>query len=111
MGDGGTDRRPVHGPSSAATWTPRKNDQNNDSVILLLKEGSATAHLTGDIERAISVPDKVDVLKVPHHGSRGVQERPRATVRVMSVRTNNPFGHPHESAFRLFGQTGSDRSR
>ena len=81
-----------------ATWTPRKNDQNNDSVVLLLKEGSATALLTGDIERAISVPDRVDVLKVPHHGSRGVQVRPRATVRVISVGANNPFGHPHESA-------------
>jgi competence protein ComEC len=81
-----------------ATWTPRKNDQNNDSVVLLLKEGSATALLTGDIERAIPVPDRVDVLKVPHHGSRGVQVRPKATVRVISVGANNPFGHPHESA-------------
>ena len=81
-----------------ATWTPRKNDQNNDSVVLLLKEGSGTALLTGDIERAIPVPDRVDVLKVPHHGSRGVRVRPRATVRVISVGANNPFGHPHESA-------------
>jgi competence protein ComEC len=81
-----------------ATWAPRKNDQNNDSVVLLLKDGSATALLTGDIERAITVPDRVDVLKVPHHGSRGVKVRPKATVRVISVGANNPFGHPHESA-------------
>jgi len=81
-----------------AAWIPRKNDQNNDSVVLLLKAGAATALLTGDIERGIPVPEKVDVLKVPHHGSKGVKVRPKAAVRVISVGENNPFGHPHESA-------------
>src|SRR5262249_45363512 len=66
-----------------AGWTPRKNDQNNDSVVLLLKQGPATALLTGDIERALPVPDRVDILKVPHHGSRGVKVRPQAGVRVI----------------------------
>src|SRR5437764_4713456 len=79
-------------------WVPRKNDQNNDSVVLLLSSGGATALLTGDIERSIAVPDRVDVLKVPHHGSKGVKVRPKATARVISVCANNPFGHPHESA-------------
>jgi competence protein ComEC len=79
-------------------WIPRRNDQNNDSVVLLLKAGGATALLTGDIERSIPVPEKVDVLKVPHHGSKGVKVRPQAAVRVISVGENNPFGHPHESA-------------
>jgi competence protein ComEC len=81
-----------------ANWVPRKNDQNNDSVVLLLKAGGATALLTGDIERAIPVPEKVDVLKVPHHGSKGVRIRPQAAIRVISVGANNPFGHPHPSA-------------
>ncbi len=81
-----------------ANWIPRQNDQNNDSVVLLLKTGKATALLTGDIERSIPVPDIVDVLKVPHHGSRGVHVRPQAAVRVISVGANNPFGHPHPSA-------------
>ena len=79
-------------------WIPRRNDQNNDSVVLLLNTGQATALLTGDIERSIPVPEKVDVLKVPHHGSRGVRVRPKAAIRVISVGANNPFGHPHESA-------------
>jgi competence protein ComEC len=81
-----------------AAWVPRKNDQNNDSVVLLLKAGAATALLTGDIEKSIPIPEKVDVLKVPHHGSKGVKVRPQAAVRVISVGENNPFGHPHESA-------------
>src|SRR2546427_1392388 len=81
-----------------ANWTPRRNDQNNDSVVLLLDSGRGTALLTGDIERSISVPEAVDVLKVPHHGSKGVHVRPNARVRVISVGANNPFGHPHASA-------------
>jgi competence protein ComEC len=81
-----------------ANWIPKRNDQNNDSVVLLLKSGSATALLTGDIERNIGVPERVDVLKVSHHGSKGVRIRPKAAVRVISVGANNPFGHPHESA-------------
>jgi competence protein ComEC len=81
-----------------ANWTPRRNDQNNDSVVLLLKSGPATALLTGDIERSLPVPEQVEILKVPHHGSKGVKVRPKATVRVISVGANNPFGHPHETA-------------
>jgi competence protein ComEC len=81
-----------------ADWIPRKDRQNNDSAVLLLKSDNATALLTGDIETAIPVPEFVDVLKVPHHGSRGVRIRPKARVRVISVGANNPFGHPHDSA-------------
>ena len=81
-----------------ANWIPRKNDQNNDSVVLFLNTGSGTALLTGDIEKSIPVPERVDVLKVPHHGSKGVHVRPDAAVRVISVGANNPFGHPHPSA-------------
>jgi competence protein ComEC len=81
-----------------ADWIPRKDRQNNDSVVLLLKSDEATALLTGDIETTIPVPEYVDVLKVPHHGSRGVRIRPKAKIRVISVGANNPFGHPHDSA-------------
>ena len=81
-----------------ANWVPKRNDQNNDSVVLWLRDGAATALLTGDIERTIPVPGRVDVLKVPHHGSKGVHIRPEAVVRVISVGANNPFGHPHPSA-------------
>jgi beta-lactamase superfamily II metal-dependent hydrolase len=64
-------------------------------VVLLLDTGKATALLTGDIERSIAVPERVDVLKVSHHGSRGVRVRPMTSVPVVSVGANNPFGHPH----------------
>jgi competence protein ComEC len=81
-----------------ANWKPRRNDQNNDSVVLLLDSGFGRVLLTGDLERQVPLPDKVDVLKVSHHGSKGVQFHVPASVRVISVGANNPFGHPHESA-------------
>jgi beta-lactamase superfamily II metal-dependent hydrolase len=81
-----------------ANWIPKKNDQNNDSIVLLLKADGTSALLTGDIERNITSPDPVTLLKVPHHGSKGVRLRPSAQVRVISVGANNPFGHPSESA-------------
>jgi competence protein ComEC len=85
----------LHPPSD---WKVRRTAQNDDSVVLLLKAGRATALLTGDLERQISVPDRVDVLKVPHHGSRGVRLKLSAPIRVISVGANNPFGHPHASS-------------
>jgi competence protein ComEC len=80
-----------------ANWIPRRN-ANDDSVVLLLDTDRETALLTGDIEMSIPVPNRVDVLKVPHHGSKGVRVRVPAALRVISVGANNPFGHPHESA-------------
>jgi competence protein ComEC len=81
-----------------ADWIPRPNRQNDDSLVLLLDTGRATALLTGDIDRQIRTPAAVDVLKVPHHGSKGVRTRVRAAVRIISVGSSNPFGHPHVSA-------------
>jgi competence protein ComEC len=78
-------------------WRARANDQNNDSLVLLLDTGSATALLTGDMTRNIRAPQAVDVYKVPHHGSKGVKLQVHASIRVISVGANNPFGHPDPS--------------
>jgi len=80
-----------------ANWKPRKGGENDDSLVLLLDTGKETALLTGDIERAIPAPAWVDVLKVPHHGSKGVKLSVRSRIRVISVGANNPFGHPDAS--------------
>jgi competence protein ComEC len=92
LGFGGLKVEVLHPP---AGWKPARNDQNNDSVVLLLRYVDASALLTGDIERNIQVPEHVDIYKVPHHGSRGARLRVRSKVRVISVGANNPFGHPH----------------
>jgi len=80
-----------------AQWQPRKNDQNNDSLVLLLDTGKITALLTGDIVRKIPAPERVDVYKIPHHGSKGVKLQVSAPIRIISVGANNPFGHPDPS--------------
>ena len=76
-------------------WKATGKVQNDDSLVLLLRTENGTALLTGDLERSIPAPDLVDVLKVPHHGSKNTHLNVRARIPVISVGANNPFGHPH----------------
>jgi competence protein ComEC len=85
----------LHPPSN---WRVRKEAANNDSLVLLLRAGHQTALFTGDLELPLPGIDFVNVLKVAHHGSKGVRMRVRSNVRVISVGASNPFGHPHVSA-------------
>jgi competence protein ComEC len=78
-------------------WRVRKAAENNDSVVLLLRSGDQTALFTGDLELPLPGIDFVNLLKVSHHGSKGVRMRVKSDVRVVSVGANNPFGHPHPS--------------
>jgi competence protein ComEC len=79
-------------------WRLRNTAQNNDSVVLLLRSGNRTALFTGDMELPLPGVERVSLLKVAHHGSRGVRMKVRSDVRVISVGASNPFGHPHPSA-------------
>ena len=85
----------LHPPSR---WRVKKTAENNDSVVLLLRAGDQTALFTGDLELPLPAISSVNLLKVSHHGSRGVRMRVKSDVRVISVGANNPFGHPHPSA-------------
>jgi competence protein ComEC len=80
-----------------AHWRVRRSAENNDSVVLLLRSINQTALFTGDLELPLPGIDFVNLLKVSHHGSRGVRMRVKSDVRVISVGANNPFGHPHPS--------------
>jgi len=79
-------------------WRVRKTAENNDSVVLLLQSGSQSALFTGDLELPLPAIEFVNVLKVAHHGSKGVRMRTKSNVRVISVGASNPFGHPHPSS-------------
>lgn len=83
----------------------RAEDPNDDSVVLLFEEQGVKVLLTGDIgaqeeaEILELVPD-VDILKVPHQGSRTSSsveflERVNAEVSIITVGEND-YGHPHE---------------
>lgn len=92
-------RLQVVGPALAAT------DPNNASLVLLVEVGGLRLLLSGDVEPpaqqalARSLGDlQVDVLKVPHHGSRaqdldfllGLEP----SLAVISVGADNDYGHP-----------------
>jgi competence protein ComEC len=101
---------PTLGPGDGST-------ANNASVVLLAREDGVRFLLGGDIEPegqatlAGDLPDlHVDVLKVPHHGSR-YQDLPflqslRARLAVISVGADNDYGHPAPETVSGLAATG-----
>ncbi|HET9986251.1 MAG TPA: MBL fold metallo-hydrolase [Longimicrobiales bacterium] len=98
----------------------RTDEQNDQSVVVLVEQGSFRALLAGDAEvdeiNALLATDflpDVDVLKADHHGSRnGVTPawlaRTKPEVIVISVGAGNSYGHPHAQALRYY-QAGGRR--
>jgi competence protein ComEC len=103
-------RSPTTGPGDGST-------ANNASVVLLARIRGVSFFLGGDIEPegqeqlAAALPHlHVDVLKVPHHGSR-YQDLPflqslRARVAVISVGADNDYGHPSPLTVAGLAATG-----
>ncbi len=101
---GGTACR-VLAPARDQPWTGRP--QNNDSLVLELRYGRHAFLLTGDIEAPVEARlaqdgllAPVQVLKVPHHGSRRsatdwLLEKTRPAVALISAGENNGYGLPH----------------
>ncbi|NEN76824.1 MBL fold metallo-hydrolase [Nocardioides zeae] len=101
-------------PAAPAAGSPRQRDgegsgANDASLVLLAEVAGVSVLLTGDVEppaqrtllRTVAARPggvDVDVLKVPHHGSRHqVQEllaAVRAEVALVSVGADNTYGHP-----------------
>jgi len=90
------------------------SDENEVSQVIKLRYGDFSALFTGDIgektELALDgegVLEEVDVLKVPHHGSKyssskSFLESLRPDVAVVSVGEKNSYGHPSgDSLIRL----------
>ncbi len=95
---------------------------NDASVVLLAEVRGVRVLLTGDIEppgqlalRRL-IPDlTVDVLKVPHHGSR-YQDLDfltglRARLALVSVGADNDYGHPDPGLVAALAATGADVRR
>ncbi|MGI5168396.1 ComEC/Rec2 family competence protein [Spirillospora sp. CA-253888] len=89
---------------------------NNASLVLVARSPAFSALLTGDVEieaqRSLAplVPP-VQVLKVPHHGSRS-QDRAfltaaRAPVSLISVGRENDYGHPSRATLSLLERLGT----
>ena len=93
---------------------------NNASVVLLAEVAGVRILLTGDVEptaqaalRATLAGLDVDVLKVPHHGSRHQDlawlDVARRRVALVSVGADNDYGHPAAaSCSPALAATGAD---
>lgn len=92
---------------------------NDNSLVLLVKFGAHSFMLTGDIERKGEHEllrrwsfGPVDVVKIPHHGSRtsSTQEFVDATVAkyaVVSAARRSQFGHPHRGVVERWLASGT----
>jgi competence protein ComEC len=102
---------PTVGPGDGTT-------ANNASVVLLVRIRGVTFFLGGDLEpegqaalQTLLPGLRVDVLKVPHHGSRyqdvAFLASLGARLAVISVGAGNDYGHPAPETVRALRSTGA----
>jgi len=117
----GAARLNVLWPDQTYLSLPPGNDGralNDRSIVLRLEIPGFSALFTGDIEsdidariiRNISAP--VDLLKTPHHGSKGSSSRALLNVldpriSVVSVGVKNTYGHPAAETLQRLGERGA----
>lgn len=107
----------VLAPSPEQRW--RGKPSNNDSLVFQLAYGRRRFLLTGDAERGVGdrlaeegLLERVDVLKMPHHGARSALshaflERTRPALALISAGWQNPFGFPHPETLAALRAQGS----
>jgi competence protein ComEC len=111
--------------SARVLWPPGSADvnapsQNNDSVVLRLQFGERAFLLTGDIEKdaenaLVNAHQdlKVDLVKVPHHGSKtsstgGFVDATGPSLAIISVGQKSMFGHPHKEVVERWLASGAE---
>lgn len=106
---------PARGPGDGST-------ANNASVVLLAEVRGVRILLTGDVEPEAQaalarslVGLRVDVLKVPHHGSRHQDldflMSLGASVALVSVGADNDYGHPASETLAALDAAGTTTLR
>jgi competence protein ComEC len=92
-------------------------NENDSSLVLRFTVGGSTLLFPGDIGAEIQRDMegwkgrlRADILKVPHHGSPGLDfgflERVRPKISIISCGLNNRFGHPSASTIAALQRTG-----
>lgn len=98
--------------------TSSKMSTNYQSLVMKVNFGQTAIMLTGDIEQEaeaeilqVFVDLQAGLLKVSHHGSRSASSEswlkavaPQAA--LISVGSNNRYGHPHPSVLRYLQNLG-----
>jgi competence protein ComEC len=94
-------------------------DKNDASMVLKLKYGEFDMLFTGDISSITEkemlekkVLEKVEVLKVPHHGSKSSSsaeflEKVGAKTALISAGVDNSYGHPTQETLERLENAGS----
>ncbi|MCD6640590.1 MAG: ComEC/Rec2 family competence protein, partial [Nocardioides sp.] len=110
--------QPVWPPPQGARPAGGDSAANDHSVVLLVDVDGVRLLLTGDVEppgqgalRRTLAGLHVDVVKVPHHGSRH-QDLPWLTglgarLALVSVGENNDYGHPSVPVLQALEATGA----
>lgn len=106
----------------ASGTDPVSPEPNDGSVLALAETGGVVVLLTGDLgaeaqrraARAVGDVD-VDVLKVPHHGSRDQDHRflvsTRPEIALTSVGADNTYGHPAPQTLTALTSVGTRVAR
>jgi len=88
-------------PPELLTGSHRDDDPNRLALVMLARWHRFSMLLTADAEAELTPldPGPVDVLKIAHHGSEdaglsALLDRIRPRLALISVGSENPFGHP-----------------
>lgn len=109
------DRFALDGTAFDVLWpTELSGDPNTDSLVIRLRNAHGTVLLAADADRAAQArftAPVVDILKVPHHGSKYQDEpflrRTHARLSLVSVGVRNDYGHPATGTLQLLRSMGS----
>jgi competence protein ComEC len=96
--------------------------ENNKSLVLLVTVDGVRVLITGDIEPEVQrlIRDKfdlgdIDILKVPHHGSRfqdsSFLSEVSPEISLISVGDGNSYGHPNSEIIQELAGLGSRVAR
>lgn len=109
-------------PDASTSGPGDGSTANESSVVVLVRTAGVSMLLSGDLQPegqaalAARAPGlHVDVVKVPHHGSR-YQDGPwlqslRPSLALVSVGADNDYGHPAPSTVALLEQVGVQVTR
>ena len=95
-------------------------DANNQSIVVLYRNGNDKVLFTGDAEldilNNINTDIDVDLLKVSHHGSsNGLSQsflnKTTPEFSVITCGTGNTYGHPHQETVSLLKNNSIPRYR
>lgn len=83
-----------------------KHDPNDFSIIGHFSFHEFDVLTTGDISSSDFMTPKVELLKVPHHGSKNgltqqLLDMTQPQVAIISAGRNNRYGHPHKEVINM----------